>query len=189
MNLTCTVCGTTHDYKAVVEFPVHCNTCGKGFTPKGDSYDRAVASYEMWKNSTPKSVPVLPSTDQDDRRRCPSGHLWYELEGMSKCTDVECPAHPVKRETKSTRAQTVPGLPTPRARTIRPQIPGATRERVQYLALDEMEVEAIERIQAMVGTNRDYPDRNRDILLIGMAERLERIENLLMEIELKKDKE
>jgi hypothetical protein len=170
MQLTCTVCGTSHDYRAVTELPIPCNTCHKSFTPRGDSFDRAVASYELWKNSQPAPR--------------------HEPEAPVRTARGTGQAPPIDPEVARSRAQTEPGhIRTPRARTVRPEVRGHTRERIQYLALDKMEIEAIERIQAMVNTNRDYPDRNRDILLIGIAERLERIENMLLAITLPKDQE
>lgn len=191
MLLTCTLCQSSHDYKAILEMPVMCLTCGRGFIPT-EGYDPAVAAKEMWPRAKPRPrrASVIPDAAPDNRKRCPSGHLWYELEGLSKCTDPKCPAHPLARAMEPTPAPPpltpapvpIPVPTTPRARTIRPAQKGATRERVQYLALDEMEVAAIDRLQALVSTGRDYPDRNRDILLIGIAERLERIENMLMNV-------
>lgn len=190
MNLTCPVCKATHLYRAVIEFPVQCLSCSKSFTPEGEVFDRAVESYQAWRESQPKHPRV------DTRRRCPSGHLWYELSGTSACTLADCPAHnlplppappplpkafteTISRARKSQGPTEHSYVRTPRARTVRPVRPGDTRERIQYLALDKMEVDAIDRLSALVHQDRDYPDRNRDILLIGIAERLERIENIV----------
>lgn len=184
MHLTCTICGTSHDYQAIVELPVHCTTCSKSFMPPGSSFDRAKASYELWKNSQPKVPPSIEAPIQPKPRAARGTR-----DSLTETTERYLEPEP-KPETARTRADTQPGyIRTPRARTVRPEVRGHTRERIQYLALDKMEVEAIERIQAMVDTNRDYPDRNRDILLIGIAERLERIENMLAAITLPKDKE
>lgn len=185
MQLTCTVCNKSNEYKAVVEYPIQCVECNKSFHPNGrTSWEAAMASYEEWRNSMPKD-PVKPDTS-----RIASGTGSMPPIVASRKTTRETfeeatnkllktlPKEEPPKETPSTRAETQPGyVRSPRARTIRP---GNTRERVQYLALDQMEVEAIDRIQAMLNANRDYPDRNRDILLIGIAERLERIENLVV---------